>query len=106
MSRWSIRCSALALSCMTACSGASSEPEPTESEDVVAVQQHVVTIDDNVMSRVTFSTTEVVRLATDAPIAVIAELAVDEHHYAIVDAPAPGRVVSLLAHVGDDVADG
>lgn len=66
----------------------------------------MITLDEDVRARVTFTTTEVVRLATDAPIAAVAELGVDEHHYAIVDAPTPGRVVALLAHVGDPVAAG
>ena len=106
-SRWSSRCSALVSICIAACSGASSEPvsDPNASADTPS-GPHVITLDDNVRSRVTFTTTEVVRLATDAPIAAIAEVGVDEHHYAIVDAPAPGRVVALLAHVGDRVAIG
>ncbi len=109
-SRWSSRvCSVLALGCMVACGGAGPEPAASDAPEAsapLAVVEHVVTLDDNVRSRVTFSTTEVVRLETDAPIAAIAELGVDEHHYAIVDAPAPGRVVELLAHVGDRVAAG
>lgn len=106
MSRWSFCSSALALTCTMACGGAGG-PEPTvDTPDEPGTVQHVVTLDDNVLSRVTFTTTDVVRLATQAPIAAIAEIGVDEHHYAIVDAPAPGRVVALLAHVGDPVAAG
>lgn len=111
MSRWSSRCSALALACIGACGGG--QPEPSTSTEPApdtsasgATVQHVVTLDDNVMSRVTFTTTDVVRLATGSPVVATASLGVDEHHYAIVDAPAPGRVVALLAHVGDHVAAG
>lgn len=107
MSRWSHRCSALALVCITGCSGASSGPETSsESSAATPTATHVITLDDSVRARVTFSSTEVVRLQTDAPIAAIAELGVDEHRYAIVDAPAPGRVVALLAHVGEHVEVG
>ena len=102
-------CSALALICTCACSGAGSEAansEPHAAEPSSAAIRHVITLTDEVRARVTFTTTEVVRLPTEAPIAAIAELGVDEHHYAIIDAPAEGRVVALLAHVGDHVTAG
>ncbi len=107
MSRWSIGCSALALICTCACSSASpAEPPSSPEPSVTEPRERMLTLDDNLRARVTFSTTEVVRLATDAPFAATAETGVDEHRYAIVDAPAPGRVVALLAHVGERVAIG
>ena len=106
MWRKSLSSSVLALSCITACSGASPEPVPEESTAAAPRTEHVIELTDDLRSRVTFTTTEVVRLATEAPIAATATIGVDEHHFAIVDAPAPGRVLALLAHVGDEVAPG
>ncbi len=109
-SRWS-RCGsallvAYACGCGSATSGEGDESGSAAPDESASVIRHVVTLDDDVRARVTFTTAPVVRLATDAPIAAMAEISVDEHRYAIVDAPAPGRVVALLAHVGDVVAAG
>ncbi|MFO0682678.1 MAG: efflux RND transporter periplasmic adaptor subunit [Sandaracinus sp.] len=109
ISRWSHWGSALVLACTWACGGGGASGDESASgstDEPAAAIRHVVTLDDDVRARVTFTTVPVVRLATDAPIAAMAETGVDEHHYAIVDAPAPGRVVALLAHVGDVVAAG
>lgn len=108
-SRWSLWGSALVWACTSACGGSTASESGDQSasaSEPAATIRHVVTLDEDVRSRVTFTTVPVVRLATDAPIAAMAETGVDEHRYAIVDAPAPGRVVSLLAHVGDLVAAG
>jgi cobalt-zinc-cadmium efflux system membrane fusion protein len=107
MTKWSLRSAPIAIACIVAC-GTAAEPDTSATEDQAAAPttEHVVHLDDNVMSRVTFTTTDVVHLATDAPIAAVAEVGVDEHRYAIVDAPAQGRVVALLAHVGDQVEVG
>jgi cobalt-zinc-cadmium efflux system membrane fusion protein len=106
MSRRSHFGSALALACTIACGGGGGTTTDSTAQPAEASIRHVITLDDEVRARVTFTTTEVVRLATDAPIAAIGELGVDEHRYAIVDAPAEGRVVALLAHVGERVGAG
>lgn len=83
--------------------GPSDDPGACSGEAGVPTR---ITLDEATAARVRVTTAPVVELATGAPIAALGALAVDEHRLAIVDAPAAGRVVRLLAHVGDLVEPG
>lgn len=93
---------------IAACGGSGDGPEAGGADEASAEPEGplVVTLDEATAERVAVRTQPVTVLATGAPIAALGELAVDEHHYAIVDAPSAGRVLRLLAHVGDVVAAG
>lgn len=76
-------------------------PEPAAAEG-----PRIIEVPEEVAARTTLSTARVDVVRTGGAIGALAELGVDEHRYALVDAPAPGRVVGLLAHVGDRVEVG
>lgn len=87
------------------CGGAPEEvPEVAASEE--ATGPRVLELDAELFTRAGIVTAEVGRVRTSGAIDALGELGVDEHRFAIVDAPASGRVVALLAHVGDRVEAG
>lgn len=93
--------------CLVACGPAGdAEPHEAAAEGAVSTGPTFVTLDEPTAARVHVTTQPVVALATGAPVVALGELTVDEHRYALVDAPAPGRVLRLLAHVGDTVVEG
>ncbi len=99
--RFAHTCAALVLLGCGASEEPPSEPAPTREEG-----PRILEVPEEVSARTTFETAHVEAVSTGGPIGALAHLSVDEHRYALVDAPAPGRVVALLAHVGDRVEIG
>jgi len=93
--------------CVSALLVGCGDPEATPTVvEASADGPRIIEIGEEVAARSRLQTVRVEAVRTSGPIAALSELAVDEHHYALVDAPAPGRVIALLAHVGDVVEAG
>jgi cobalt-zinc-cadmium efflux system membrane fusion protein len=97
------RCAVLCV--VLGCGGSLEEPVAEESAEA-AEGPRVVELSAELAERAAVSTVEVASVRTSGAIVALGEVGVDEHAYALVDAPAAGRVVALLAHVGDRVEVG
>jgi cobalt-zinc-cadmium efflux system membrane fusion protein len=105
---WSVlvrraRCAALwgLLGCGSPAEDAGEAPVRGEEDGPRTVE-----LSEELAARSGIATVEVAAVRTSGAIVALGEVGVDEHAYALVDAPAAGRVIALLAHVGDRVEVG